>query len=415
MKVSVVIPTHNRSALVVKNVSSLCNQSYPSADFEVIVVADGCMDDTVDALKKLSTPFSLTVVEQPGGGPSVARNRGVALAKGDLLIFLDDDIEPTPTLVEAHVRAHRLKPGHVVIGYCPPLFKEKKGFFSICMLVSWENMFSAMHRIGHRYTYRDLISGNFSIESALFSRIGGFDPAFWCQEDSELGLRLIKSGIPFFFASDAVGYHYETSDLNRSLKRKYEEGRADVLMGYRHPDVISVLPLCRLRLWLLGYIAYVLVFRWPKTGRVVSFLLKHILYFMEKLGLRYWWQRILGFLNTYWYWCGVAEELGTEQALEGFLKSGLSKTGNGSEVEIDLAEGLDVVGEKLDMVRPEAVSIYYRGRFVGRIPHEPGAELLGSVHLRSVLAGELAWPFLRAIMVDGVLGRLGYGGKKPFE
>jgi hypothetical protein len=32
-----------------------------------------------------------------------------------------------------------------------------------------------------------------------------------------------------------------------------------------------------------------------------------------------------------------------------------------------------------------------------------------------VLAGELTWPFLRAIMVDGVLGGLGYGGKKPFE
>ena len=103
--VSIVIPTHNRRAAAARTLHALAHQCCSPAAFEVILVADGCTDDTA-GLAAVEWPIPVRVLEQPHGGPASARNRGAAAAAGDLLIFLDDDIEVVPGFVSAHVAAH---------------------------------------------------------------------------------------------------------------------------------------------------------------------------------------------------------------------------------------------------------------------------------------------------------------------
>ena len=87
-KVSVVIPTYNRAAKVQDAIESVLAQTF--SDLEVIVVDDGSSDDTG---KVLSEAFGdrIRYYAQANQGASVARNKGIAEARGEWIAFLDSD------------------------------------------------------------------------------------------------------------------------------------------------------------------------------------------------------------------------------------------------------------------------------------------------------------------------------------
>lgn len=405
--VSVVIPTHNRSAALGRTLDALATQTYRLNLIEVLVVADGCSDDTGKVLGRYSPPFKLRVVEQEGQGPAVARNHGATLATGRLLVFLDDDIQAAPQLIETHVRAHQKQPGQVVIGYLPPVLQVQTGFFRLSLRAWWENKFTMMSEPGHRYTFRDLLSGNFSLEAEMFAAIGGFDPALYCHEDYELGIRLIKAGASLTFAPEALGYHYEITQMSRSFRRKYDEGRADVLIGRRHPELRPALPLARAGSWSrLNYVLRAAAFAWPASESLFAAGSGFALRIFERLRMRDLWRRLLDNMLDYWYWRGVAKEIGTERALADFLHSAPSRTdGDGSEIEIDLRDGLEAAERRLSEERPASVRIRYGRQAVGRIPPRLDAERLSGAHLRAILATTMAWPLLNALTLEKATGR----------
>ena len=116
MRFSVVIPTYQRRDTVVRNVQALERQT--QRDFEVIVVVDGSTDGTAEALGRLDLSFALTVHEQPNRGQASARNAGAAVAQGELLLFLDDDMEADPALLAEHDRSRR-EGVEFVLGHVP--------------------------------------------------------------------------------------------------------------------------------------------------------------------------------------------------------------------------------------------------------------------------------------------------------
>src|ERR1700722_8089536 len=106
MQVSVVVPTFNRREIVKRTVQMLFHQDFPHSEFEIIVVVDGSMDDTANALRNLPSPCRLRVLEQPNKGLAAARNTGLAAAQGRVVVFLDDDMLCGPQMVREHVVAH---------------------------------------------------------------------------------------------------------------------------------------------------------------------------------------------------------------------------------------------------------------------------------------------------------------------
>lgn len=90
---SVIIPTYNRSALLLEALDSVLNQTYwkrhPEKPYEVIIVDDGSTDDT----RRTLSPFAgkIRYHYQDHRGVSTARNQGLKLAEGDFIAFLDSD------------------------------------------------------------------------------------------------------------------------------------------------------------------------------------------------------------------------------------------------------------------------------------------------------------------------------------
>ncbi len=116
-KVSVVIPTHNRKAKVIRLIESVINSNYPKDNTEIIVVDACSADGTFEELKK-TFPFIKAVRSDQELWPSESRNVGLRASSGDLILFIDDDNILNPDalkhLVECMVSNQE-------VGVCAPL------------------------------------------------------------------------------------------------------------------------------------------------------------------------------------------------------------------------------------------------------------------------------------------------------
>ena len=116
MYFSVVIPTYNRLNMLVRVLDALEAQA-DAPPFEVIVIDDGSTDDTA---RVMSTRPGITFRTQPNGGPGRARNHGVSLAAGKIVVFIGDDTVPEPRFLAEHARVHR-EASDDAIGVCGSL------------------------------------------------------------------------------------------------------------------------------------------------------------------------------------------------------------------------------------------------------------------------------------------------------
>ena len=115
-KVSVVIPTFNRRDVLACTLPSVLVQDFPPEEYELVVVVDGSTDDTAAMLRDLEPACALQIIEQPNRGQAVAMNAGLAAARGELILFLDDDILCERTLLAQHVAAHGDREPRVAFG-----------------------------------------------------------------------------------------------------------------------------------------------------------------------------------------------------------------------------------------------------------------------------------------------------------
>lgn len=406
--VSVITPTHNRSQSLRRLLDALADQTYPIERLEVIVVADGCRDDTIPMLRAYAAPYRLRVLEQPGRGVAEARNVGAACARGHFLIFIDDDIMPCPEFVRAHVRAHAATPGGVVLGPYPPPPVATAKIFRLRQRLWWTKRFQSVAEPGHRFTYHDLLTGNLSLDSALWAEFGGLNPRFRAaREDYEFGVRLMKAEVPFHFAPDAQAYHYEheTMTLIGSLRRGYNEGHADVIMGWEHPETRPGLGFVQWyqhsrRRQRLGIRAlYILRGR----GDAIARSLQHLLPVLERVGFRGPWSGLYQKLRFYWYMRGVTDALKTRAELISYALEVFPPAQHVQEIVLDLREGIEAAEACLDAKRPENVGLRYGRHILGIMPASAGSEPWRGAHLRPFLVRYCGPALLRALALDGVI------------
>lgn len=199
-----------------RTLDGLARQTYPKDSFEVIVVSDGSQDGTLEMLseRRLSFPCPLITIPQFNSGPSAARNRGFAEAHGEVVVFIDDDVEPVPEWLERHARHHEKDECVVVLG---PMNPDPKCARFEPVWIAWEHdRLQATYdyfRAGGEYANADaaarhFYSGNASLRIKWLRQVGGFNLKFSRQEDVEMATRLEREAdVKFRFDMDAIGIH----------------------------------------------------------------------------------------------------------------------------------------------------------------------------------------------------------------
>lgn len=212
MKVSILIPTHNRAAILRRTLESVSRLRIPpNTECECVVVANACTDNTDAVVAKLaaSFPFPLRCIPEPRPGLGAARNRAAREARGDLLALIDDDVELDPGWLEALVAGAAASNADLFAGRIDLWWEavERPDWLTpgMAMLLSCLDRGPAPIDLAEP----DLVGANFAFTRRAYEQLGPF------REDIDrIGSALLGGG-ETFFAREA---------LRRGMRIRYLPG-----------------------------------------------------------------------------------------------------------------------------------------------------------------------------------------------
>jgi glycosyltransferase involved in cell wall biosynthesis len=259
MDLSVVIPTYNRVKLLPRVIDAWRNvHRVTECRYEIIFSDDGSQDGTVEFLRQVKD-LPITILENDHGGPSKARNVGVARAIGDRLLFMGDDIFPNHDLLNQHwAHSKRLGETVAVLGEVVWHGDLKLNHLMHHITEVGNEQFSYNRLTANAYTdFRHCYTCNISINrNVILEEPYIFDERFYKVnfEDIELGYRLAKRGIKIFYLPVAVGHHYHPYTIQQFYKRQENAGEMAVVLCNLHPEVDEVIRLSPIKEGFLSYL-----------------------------------------------------------------------------------------------------------------------------------------------------------------
>ena len=204
--VSAIVATYNRANTLGQAIESILGQTYKN--IEVIVVDDGSTDGTHDVLERFGG--RLRILRQENAGPSAARNRGIAEAKGDIISFLDSDDIWLPEKTERQVallqRAGKSVPCCVCNATLQFTDRPTMTSFQNALLEPAEEEGLWLNPAETLVDHFVLFNQTVAIRGEALEKTGGFDETLRYLEDYDLALRLSLVGVFAFITEPLVIY-----------------------------------------------------------------------------------------------------------------------------------------------------------------------------------------------------------------
>lgn len=310
-RLSVVIPTYNRARCLRRTLNALERQTLPAAEFEVVAIDDGSTDETPAVLAEMRQ-YALRALSQRNAGPGAARNAGVLEARAATIVFVDDDVVPTPQLLALHAAAQDETPG-VVIGSMLPPPRARQPVWAAWEAQMLRKQYDDMTAGRWAPTPRQFYTANASVPRESLLAAGLFDPTFARAEDVELAYRLLDIGLPFRFVAEASVEHDTPRTLAGYLAIPEKYGRYDAIMwrdrGRAHIMNNVAVEYEFGRNSLLRAVARVTVGR-RRTTAAVRLIAKPAIAAADRLRLDRPGQILCSATFNLLYWHGVAAEVG---------------------------------------------------------------------------------------------------------
>ena len=256
--ISVIIPTRNRADLLSLTIQSLLSQTLDKDHFETLIVDNGSTDHTEEVAKKFINQLqNLRYIHAPEPGLHIGRHRGMREAKGDILVFADDDIEATSAWLESYHQLFSDSQVAMVGGNNFPLFIQPPPNWLKCL---WEYSKLGRGRSLPALSVLDLKGGlrklspylvwgcNFAIRKSVLVEAGGFHPDLMPGEliqyqgdgETHVSRYIAESGLKCMFHPGASIHHKVTPErMTHSYfrKRGYSQGVSDSYTALRNQDV----------------------------------------------------------------------------------------------------------------------------------------------------------------------------------
>lgn len=244
---SVIVPTYNRPGVLEQCLRAILVQKAGTPPYEIIVVDDASSDDTGARVAALGGGDRLHYARhEMNRGLSATRNTGIRLARGRILIFVDDDIVIAPDYVRAHVARHAGAGRLAVVGnlHYPDSIVER----SNCA------RYLETRGVGHRWDVRRdgldfdnlhpryLGGGIHSIRREELLGIGMFDESarFYGYEDHLYAHRVHQAGIRVVLAPEARAMHHDAVTVPWFRAKMLQAGRDGLPLLLQHcPDFLE--------------------------------------------------------------------------------------------------------------------------------------------------------------------------------
>ena len=236
IKVSIIIPTHNSEKTIGECLDSL--MQIELQNFEIII-----LDDSTDRTEKIIRQYEkvkLIKCDKPAGAK---RNYGAAISKGDILVFIDDDVIVTkgwlPNLIND-------LDGQIVEVGGPNLTPPNDPFLAKCAgYVLASPLGSGGIRYGNAWREKAFVNHNptcnIAVLKSVYQKIGGFREDFWPSEDVEFDSRLIKKGYKILYEPNAIVYHRRKDTIKRFFWQIFNYGKNRVLLRKIDKDMVGTI------------------------------------------------------------------------------------------------------------------------------------------------------------------------------
>lgn len=233
------IVTRDRVADLTACVESLLSD--PRDDLEVVVVANGATDAVQKTLTDLGHDSRLVVVSIDATSPSLARNVGVARARGEIVHFLDDDVFVPLGVVSRAIDLMRARPDIGIVGGPNLTPDDDPDFAKMAGALLGSRFGSAIARPRYARTFAgparesDLILCNLVIRRSLFGLGLAFPRLFGGEENALLGQATSKR-IGMWYEPSLAVFHRRRATMGGHVEQmiRYGEGRANALRAASH-------------------------------------------------------------------------------------------------------------------------------------------------------------------------------------
>lgn len=236
---SIVIATFNRPAELLRALTSvMVQQADPQWEFEIVVVEDGSEASYADVRQWIASQKKIRYFEnQHNLGVSASRNKGISLAGGEWIVFMDDDDEMSAGYLSALYQS---------MSECPQVDVFWAGIEIIKNDGKQTRLFLGQYE-SERELVRDFLSIGLafgvSIRKNVFVSIGAFNPRYEVGEDTELFVRIVRAGIGIKPIDYIAIIKHEENDLRLSTGfKKYSDSLVYEKIFNEHRDVFCNFP-----------------------------------------------------------------------------------------------------------------------------------------------------------------------------
>lgn len=242
-RLSIIIPTYRRERVLLNTIEYLLRLDPAPTEILIIDQTEEHEPETAQALTRISHEGRINLIRLTQPSITHAMNTGLSRARGEIVLFLDDDIIPHPGLTDAHLAAHSA--GHNIVAGQVLQPGEEVGS------ETGPFQFSS----GRKQFISELMGGNFSIKRGLALELGGFDENFVhvaYRFEAEFAARALAAGEKILFepgasirhlkehrgGTRAFGHHLTTAKPSHSVGAYYYLLRARDLPG-RFPRIVA--------------------------------------------------------------------------------------------------------------------------------------------------------------------------------
>jgi glycosyltransferase involved in cell wall biosynthesis len=251
MRVTVAIPTYNRSALLRQTLEGIARQDLPADRFETLVIDNNSSDDTARVVAGLATSVpGLRYLREAKQGLDHARNRAIAEAKGDIILFADDDILVEPDWIAQMIAPFIAHPGAkigAVGGEVIPVFPDGLPAW----VAGWHSPLGFRSDAGPLPGRQCPMGANLAFPCWVFRELGPFHAAldrtassYFSGGDSEMIRRIRAAGMEIWFVPGAAVRHQmpaSRTTFRYAARHAFDSARSRVIDRAGQPDATRYL------------------------------------------------------------------------------------------------------------------------------------------------------------------------------
>jgi len=240
-KISIIVPIYNAEKIIPITIPKILSQNYPIKLIEIIIIDDGSMDNSQKVLLGLNgTDDCIIIKHLKNQGRAYARNSGIAKATGEILLFLDCDMEINNDFIFQHALLHKKKDVIGVHSKILPPKTMKLNKFQRYLYSKKRGVQKLNENKPLPFNY--FIIGCTSIKKNAIKKSGIFNTDLPCYgEDLDFAYKLYKefpSGLRY--SSKPIAYHHHNRSLEETIKLLKEYGQYNVPKILNHYPELEI-------------------------------------------------------------------------------------------------------------------------------------------------------------------------------